>query len=84
MKKLSEIKMSKKIVFAVIAAILSFWIAETILLALNLTGYTDVFIVSWFTFWSVELSALARIKITETRKSPYTKSEESRDEEIGG
>lgn len=80
---ITNARTSKKVVFAAIAAILSFWIAETILLAFDKMGYPDAFVISWFTFWSVELSALAGIKIAETRESPY-KSKESREEEIGG
>ncbi|MEG1523821.1 MAG: hypothetical protein RR475_02215 [Clostridia bacterium] len=74
----------KKVVIAAIAAIILFWIAETVLRIFNNgTGYSDTFTICWFTFWSVELSALAGIAITESRKSPYMKFE-SREEEIGG
>ena len=60
-------KYSKKIVIAAISAILALWIAETILLIVGLEGYPEIFIASWFSFWAVELAALAGIKVTETK-----------------
>lgn len=64
-------KYSKKIVIAAISAIVAFFIAETALLLLGYEPYPAVFTTCWFTFWSVELAALAGIKINETKVSPY-------------
>ena len=58
---------SKRVVRAAICAILSFWIAETALIAFGFEGYPDVFITCWYSFWAVELAALAGIKISETK-----------------
>lgn len=60
-------KYSKKIVIAAISAVLAIWIVETILLLMGLDGYPNIFITAWFSFWAVELAALAGIKITETK-----------------
>lgn len=62
---------SKKVVLAAISAIILFWVMETVLLFVTGAGYPDAFVAAWFTFWSVELAALAGIKITEARVSPY-------------
>lgn len=61
-------KMSNYVVVAAITAIVTFWLAETILLLLGQT-YPDTFITCWFAFWGVELTALASIKITKTRRA---------------
>lgn len=70
MKTLRAMRTSKKVVLAAISAVLAYWIAETILVAFGKT-YPQEVTISWFTFWSVELSALAGIKIKETRSNPY-------------
>lgn len=63
---------STKVVVAAIIAIALFWLSEFWLLYTGNSGYPDGFIKSWFFFWSVELSALAGIKITKVRRqSPY-------------
>lgn len=74
---------SKKVVLAAISAVVSYWIAETVLLIIKGFGYPDTFTISWFTFWSVELSALAGIKITEARKNPYVYKSQT-DDDIAG
>lgn len=76
-------KYSKKIVIAAICAIVSFFIAETILLILGLEPYPAVFTTCWFTFWSVELAALAGIKISETKVSPYLDQNYMDDDIVG-
>lgn len=73
---------SKKVVIAAIASITAFTVAETWLLYSTGTGYPDTFIVSWFTFWSVELAALSGIKRAEIKQNPY-KVVETREEEVG-
>jgi hypothetical protein len=70
MKTLRSMRTSKKVVLAAISAVLAYWIAETILVACG-KPYPQEMTISWFTFWSVELSALAGIKIRETRSCPY-------------
>jgi hypothetical protein len=63
---------STKVVVAAIIAIVLFWVSEFFLLYTGNAGYPDVFIRSWFFFWSVELAALAGIKITKVRsQAPY-------------
>lgn len=63
---------STKVVVAAICAIVLFWLSEFFLLYTGNSGFPDMFIRSWFFFWSVELAALAGIKITKVRRqSPY-------------
>ena len=73
MKKIKQKKHTgTKVVIAAICAIALFWLSEFFLLYTGNSGYPDVFIKSWFFFWSVELAALAGIKITKVRRlSPY-------------
>lgn len=66
-------KYSKKIVIAAIVAVLAFWGAETYLIFIGYEGYSDRFVTCWFSFWGVELAALAGIKMTKTR---YQESDE--------
>lgn len=67
-----KIRTSTKVVVAAILAIIFFWLSEFCLLYLGNSGYPDAFIKSWFFFWSVELAALAGIKITKVRRqAPY-------------
>lgn len=68
-------KTSNKVLTAAIAAIILFWFSEIGLLLWGQSGFPDRFITCWFTFWSVELAALAGIKITKVRHSPYTNDE---------
>lgn len=75
-------KYSKKIVIAAISAVLALWIAETVLLLLGMEGYPSIFITCWYSFWAVELAALAGIKITET-KFPEIDEEFPDDEAVG-
>lgn len=83
---------STRVVVAAICAIVLFWLSEFFLLYTGNSGYPDVFIRSWFFFWSVELAALAGIKITKVRRqSPYEGSipdeafdSTNGDEEIAG
>lgn len=77
-------KYSKKIIIAAISAIIIFFIAETVLLLTADTSYPAVFITCWFTFWSVEVAALAGIKVSETKISPYMNQDYIDDEDIGG
>lgn len=81
---------STKVVIAAICAIVLFWMSEFFLLYTGNSGFPDVFIKSWFFFWSVELAALAGIKITKVRRqSPYEGEmpdeafEDSNDEAVG-
>jgi hypothetical protein len=81
---------STKVVIAAICAIVLFWISEFFLLYTGNSGFPDGFIKSWFFFWSVELAALAGIKITKVRRqSPYEGEmpddafEESEEEAVG-
>jgi len=67
-------KYSKKIVLMSISAVLLFWVMETALIYYGGEGYSDRFITCWFSFWGVELAALAGIKITETK---YSEDEEA-------
>lgn len=68
---------SNKVLFASVSAIIIFWISEIVLLATGNEGFPDVFIKCWFTFWSVELSVLAGIKVAKVIKNPYTEDEEA-------
>lgn len=74
-------KYSKKIILLIIVAIVVFWLTETLLIALTGNGYPSYFVYAWFTFWSVELVAMAGIKITETHTSIYKCPD---DEDING
>ena len=81
---------STKVVVAAIFAIVLFWVSEFFLLYTGNSGFPDVFIKSWFFFWSVELAALAGIKITKVRRqSPYESEmpdeafEDSKEETVG-
>lgn len=80
--KRKKITTSKKVLVAAISAILLFWIAEIVLLITDHEGFPDMFIKCWYTFWSVELAAMAGIKITKVIKNPYGDSEE--EDEIHG
>ncbi len=89
----NRVHTSTKVVVAAILAIVMFWMSEFFLLYTGNSGYPDVFIKSWFFFWSVELAALAGIKITKVRRqSPYEgdmpseafdNSEDSGEETVG-
>ena len=71
-KSKKKVRTSTKVVIAAICAIILFWLSEFFLLYTGNSGYPDVFIKSWFFFWSVELAALAGIKITKVRRqAPY-------------
>lgn len=71
-KTKKKVRTSTKVVIAAICAIILFWLSEFFLLYTGNSGYPDVFIKSWFFFWSVELAALAGIKITKVRRqAPY-------------
>lgn len=71
-KKKTKKHTSTKVVVSAICAIVLFWLSEFFLLYTGNSGYPDMFIRSWFFFWSVELAALAGIKITKVRRqSPY-------------
>ena len=89
-KKRKQSHTSTKVVIAAILAIVLFWMSEFFLLYTGNSGYPDVFIRSWFFFWSVELAALAGIKITKVRRqSPYEGDmpdeafDDSNDEAVG-
>lgn len=69
--KKKKVHTSTKVVVAAITAIVLFGISEFYLLYIGNEGFPSVFIQSWFFFWSVELAALAGIKITKVRKAPY-------------
>lgn len=74
-KSKKKVRTSTKVVIAAICAIILFWLSEFFLLYTGNSGYPDVFIKSWFFFWSVELAALAGIKITKVRRqAPYNGS----------
>ena len=77
-------KYSKKVVIAAISAVLAIWIVETILLLLGNDGYPSIFITCWFSFWAVELAALAGIKITETKFPDIDEFPEEDDEDAVG
>lgn len=84
-KSKKKVRTSTKVVIAAICAIILFWCSEFFLLYTGNSGYPDVFIRSWFFFWSVELAALAGIKITKVRRqAPYDGNipEEAFDENI--
>lgn len=84
-KTKKKVRTSTKVVIAAICAIILFWLSEFFLLYTGNSGYPDVFIKSWFFFWSVELAALAGIKITKVRRqAPYEGDmpEEAFDENI--
>lgn len=87
-KKKRIVRTSTKVVIAAITAIILFWLSEIYLLVAVQTGFPDMFIRSWFFFWSVELVSLAGIKITKVRKSPYEETLEDeefpKDDEIFG
>ena len=70
-KKRGKVRTSTKVVIAAITAIILFWMSEFYLLYMGNDGFPGDFIKSWFFFWSVELAALAGIKITKVRKAPY-------------
>lgn len=70
-RKKKKIHTSTKVVAAAIVAITLFWASEFYLLYIGGDGYPSTFIQSWFFFWSVELAALAGIKITKVRHAPY-------------
>ena len=70
-RKKKRVHTSTKVVIAVVIAITLFWISEFYLLYIGNTGFPTSFIQSWFFFWSVELTALAGIKITKVRHAPY-------------
>lgn len=70
-KKRGKVRTSTKVVIAAIIAIILFWVSEFYLLYTGNDGFPGDFIKSWFFFWSVELAALAGIKITKVRKAPY-------------
>lgn len=70
-KKRGNVRTSTKVVVAAITAIILFWMSEFYLLYIGNDGFPGDFIKSWFFFWSVELAALAGIKITKVRKAPY-------------
>ncbi len=70
-KRRNKVRTSTKVVIAAIMAIILFWASEFYLLYIGNDGFPDDFIKSWFFFWSVELAALAGIKITKVRKAPY-------------
>ncbi len=71
-RKRNKVRTSTKVVIAAICAIILFWISEFFLLYTGNSGFPDGFIKSWFFFWSVELAALAGIKITKVRRqAPY-------------
>lgn len=70
-KKRGKVRTSTKVVIAAITAIILFWMSEFCLLFIGNEGFPADFIKSWFFFWSVELAALAGIKITKVRKAPY-------------
>ena len=87
-------KFSKKIVVCSVCAILLFFITETYLLNNGLESYPDVFIVSWFSFWGVELFNLSRIKINEDKldklpnpykdiQDQYGSEDEDREKAVG-
>lgn len=70
-KKRGKVRTSTKVVIAAIIAIILFWMSEFYLLYIGNDGFPGDFIKSWFFFWSVELAALAGIKITKVRNAPY-------------
>lgn len=70
-KRRNKVRTSTKVVVAAIIAIILFWVSEFYLLYIGNDGFPGDFIKSWFFFWSVELAALAGIKITKVRKAPY-------------
>lgn len=70
-KTRKKVRTSTKVVIAAILAIILFWISEFYLLYIGNDGFPGDFIKSWFFFWSVELAALAGIKITKVRRAPY-------------
>lgn len=74
---IKKTKYSKKIVITAIIAIVLFWITESVLVYFGGEGYPDRFVTCWFTFWGVELAALAGIKITETRHPEAEEDEEA-------
>ena len=64
-------KTRTKFVIAAFAAIVAYVIAETLLLITQGVGYPPEVTYCWFTAWTVELCALAGIKITDERRTPY-------------
>lgn len=80
-KKRKKVRTSTKVVIAAIIAIVLFWISEIALRVIINDGFSNAFIYSWFSFWAVELAALAGIKITKVRKAPY---DELLEDEVSG
>ena len=69
---------NKVLIVAAIACIALF-VSETLLLVFRGAGYSDTFIISFYTAWTVELWQLAGIRKEKIRCTAYNSSENEED-----
>ena len=69
-------KMSNKVVIISLSAVSVFFVAETLLLVFGYEGYPEAMIAAFFSFFGVELAALAGIKISKVRHEDSEEDEE--------